>query len=121
MRGRLGHLWRHHRAPLVAFAASVAVTLFFLGRLAISAAYWSDPAHRDVAPQPWMTARYVARSWGVAPEALRQLMDLDPNGQPQTFESLAMQRGVPVEVVLDEVRAHVETLKAGAVAPGQAP
>ena len=121
MRRQLAYLWRRHRLALAAFVLAAAVTLFFLGRLVVSAVYWADPAHRDVMPQGWMTPRYVARSWGVAPEELRAMMNLDAQGRPQTLRDIAAARGVPVAQVLDEVRAHVESLRAGTATPGPGP
>lgn len=98
------HLWAHHRAAFVFFIASVALTLFFLIRLAVFAHYWSDPAHRNLSPQPWMPLGYVARSWGRTPEALAAALDTSA-GRRDTLRDIARARGVPVETVIAELNA----------------
>jgi hypothetical protein len=63
-------LWRQHPWAPSGFALATLVTLFFLVRLAVQAVYWSDPAHRNMVPQPWMTVGYIGRSWGLDPAAI---------------------------------------------------
>ncbi|MFZ5750323.1 MAG: hypothetical protein ACOY5U_04580 [Pseudomonadota bacterium] len=111
MRRGLRFLWRRHRIALLAFVAASSVMLFFLTRLIVSTVYWSDPAHRDQRLEGWMTPRYVARSWGLAPDALREGLGLAPQGGPVTLEQIAASRGVPLAQVLDEVWALIEAAR----------
>ncbi|MCB2117222.1 MAG: hypothetical protein KDE00_13220 [Rhodobacteraceae bacterium] len=114
----LGRLWRDHRIALLAFLAAAAVTLFFAGRLAFFALYWSDPAHRDQHPAGWMTVGYVARSWHVPLDAMVDGLAIDHvPGKPRTLAELAADRGAPLPAFLDEVEALLVTLKAARPGP----
>ena len=102
----LRDLWRHHRAALLIFLGGGLVTLLFLTRLIVFTIYWADPAHRFQPPEPWMTPRYIARSWGLDPDDLETALGARfLPGRPPTLQRIARERGVPVETVIDEVRA----------------
>jgi hypothetical protein len=102
------------RHPLLtsAFALALLVTLFFGGRLIVSAIYWS--AHQQEAVRPWMTVGYVGRSWGVQPRRIDEVAGLPVpvNGKPLTLEDIAQQRGVPVQEIIEQVEAAIATLQA---------
>ena len=98
------HLWTHHRAALLLFAAAGAVTLFFLARLAVFTLYWADPAHRQRAPEAWMTPGYVAHSWGIDPQDLARAIGAPP-GRRQTLEDIARDRGLTVDQLIAEITA----------------
>ncbi|MDQ2089097.1 hypothetical protein [Marimonas arenosa] len=102
------HLWAHHRPVLLLFFGAAAVTVFFLARLTLFALYWSDPAHRNLAPEPWMTPGYIAHSWGRDPEELARHLGAAP-GRRMTLEDIARARGVPVAEVIAELTAHLTT------------
>lgn len=109
----LSRLWRHHRLALVAFALAAGVTLFFAVRLIVFSVYWADPAHRESLPEGWMTPGYVARSWHVSRDALRQALDLpDFAGHPPTLAEIAQARGEPLPDFLAEVSAALDALQA---------
>ena len=98
------HLWAHHRIVLVVFLAAAAVSLFFLIRLTLFTFYWSDPAHRNQAPEGWMTPGYIAHSWGLDPQELSRALNAPP-GQRKTLDEIARDRGIPVSDLLREVTA----------------
>lgn len=106
-RGAIADLWHRHPAILTAFVLALAVTLVFGIRFAVSALYWSDPAHRMQGPEPWMTPRYIARSWDRDAAEIAAAVGLGPEtrGERPTLSEIARQRGVPVEVVLQEARS----------------
>lgn len=114
-------LWRSHPYALSGFVLAAAVTLFFLVRLGVQAVYWSDPAHHNMTPQPWMTVGYIGKSWGLDPaeiDARAGLPSPGPGkGGPLTLAEVARQRGVPVEQVLTEVEAVILTMKAAGGSP----
>ena len=108
-------LWRNHKIALTGFVLATLVTLFFLFRLAVQTVYWSDPAHQDLTPQPWMTVGYVARSWGLDPhhiDAKAGFPPLHSAGHPLTLDEIAARRGVPVEQVIAELQATIAGLRA---------
>jgi hypothetical protein len=112
-------LWQTNRLALTGFALAAAVTLFFLVRIAISAVYWSDPAHHNMAPQPWMTIGFVAQSWGLEPQIIDEKAGFPSphqgSGHPLTLIEIANQRGVPVAQIITELEAVILTLKAAEV------
>lgn len=108
-------LWRSHPIALTGFVVATLVTAFFVVRLTVLTVYWSDPAHRNLAPQPWMSVGYVARSWGVAPEDLVEKTGLPPlrhsRGHPMTLAEIAAQRGMAVEVLIAEIQLAIHDLQ----------
>ena len=109
-------LWRSHPYALSGFVLAAAVTLFFLVRVAFFAVYWLNPAHHDMAPQPWMTVGFIGKSWGVDPAQIDEKAGFPSpghgKGHPLTLIEIAAQRGEPVAQVITEVEAVVLTLKA---------
>lgn len=94
------HIWQKHRIVAVAFIAAVVVTVFFAGRLILFSVYWADPAHRHQPLEGWMTPRYVAHSYELPPEVVRQALNLTPDhGRRQTLEQIAEERGMTLEEV----------------------
>ncbi len=103
----LRRLWRDHRALLLAFLLALAVTLFFIGRLAVSALYWASPANHDVAIKPWMTPGYIARSYRVKPDVVFTAIPYQPvPGKPRSIAEIAAETGTtPAEVTAAIARA----------------
>ena len=107
----LAQLWRHHRAALLVFAGAAAVTVFFALRFAVSGLYWADPAHRDRAPEGWMTPGYLARSWDIPREVLAEALGLERKpGAALSLARIARDRGQPLPEFLAEVEALLEHL-----------
>lgn len=110
----LGRLWREHRLVLLAFAAAVAVTLFFALRTAVFWIYWSDPARRDLAIEGWMTPGYVARSWRVEGAVIAEALGLGPGeAHGRTLGEIAAARGVPLAELEAAVAAAIAAARAG--------
>jgi len=108
----LRRLWRHHRTALVAFALAAGLTLFFAIRFTVFTIYWADPAHRDRAPEGWMTPGYVARSWDIPRDALQTALGLPPpQGHPPTLRQIARDRGQDLPDFLDALTRTLEDLK----------
>jgi hypothetical protein len=110
----LADLWKTNRTALVAFGLALALTLFFAVRATVFAVYWADPSRHDLQPEAWMTPRYVAYSWRVDPDALREALGVVATpGRPRTLAEIAEERGIPVAALMTEVLAAVEALQAG--------
>ena len=109
-------LWRSHPYALSGFVLAAAVTLFFLVHIVLRVAFWMDPAHHDMTPQPWMTVGFIGQSWGLDPAEIDTRAGLPSpvrgKGKPMTLIEIARQRGVPVEQVITEVEAVILTMKA---------
>ncbi|MBE9635882.1 hypothetical protein [Salipiger mangrovisoli] len=68
------------------------------------ALYWADPAHRNVAPEGWMTLGYLERSHHLTHRSLGPALGLTPQpGDPLSLEEIADRRGEPLAQLLTEV------------------
>lgn len=105
-----GDLRKPRNWPLIAaFGVALCVTLFFAMRMAVSAIYWSDPAHRDQPVAAWMTPRYIAHSHRLPPDLLGAVLKIDPENPPRrmTLKEIAAERGVPVQDLIDALEAAI--------------
>ena len=110
----LRYLWRRHRAACVAFALAAGLALFFALRFAAVTVYWSDPANRDRQIEGWMTPAYVARSWQVDPEIVRDALGAPIDGARRpTITRIARQTGVPKQQLIDAVRGAIADARSG--------
>lgn len=100
------NLWYKHRVVTVAFVAALVVTVFFAGRLVLFSVYWADPAHRHQPIEGWMTPRYVAHSYDLPPEVVRDALELGPGQRRrQTLEQIAEERGITLKEVQRRIDA----------------
>ncbi len=87
-------LWRRHRFLFVAFLAALVVTVFFAARLLVFTVYWADPDHRGQPLEGWMTPGYVAHSYDLSSEVVRDALELDPgDGERRTLAEIATASG----------------------------
>ncbi len=99
---------RLHPLAAALFGVATLAALIFAVRTVVFAVYWSDPAHRDVAPRPWMTPRYIAMSWDLPPEDIAEALKLEPPlPHRPTLADIARQRGIPVEQLIAELTAYL--------------
>lgn len=115
-RRRMGFIWgdsmkrfirafKQHPWLVSSVVIAFAVTLFFVVRMVAFAIYWSDPAHRDQQVQGWMTPGYVAKSWGVPREDIRDLFEgLNLTIKPKPIGRIADEN----DITLDELTAQIE-------------
>ncbi len=105
-------LFKNHPYAASGFLLAMAVTLFFMVRIVVSAVYWADPAHHNETVKPWMTVGYIAKSWKLDPREIDALAGLPTpeNHGPWTIKEIARARGVEVQVVIDQVNAAIAVL-----------
>ncbi|MBI1217162.1 MAG: hypothetical protein GC186_01330 [Rhodobacteraceae bacterium] len=87
--------------------------VLFGGRAVYLAIYWSDPAHVAQTLEPWMTPRYVARSYQVDLHGLTAALGLavKPGDRP-TLEALARHEGLSFADYAAKVRQAIDTVRA---------
>ena len=97
-RGQAAAMTRRLALSLMLVLALAAAGAFATG-LARSAGGWGDA---PAAPEGWMTPRYVARTWNLAPDAVARALGLpmDGTGRRTTLEGIAEDRGVPLADIL---------------------
>ena len=105
-RGTIRFLWREHRLLFLAFAVALALAVLFAGRTTVYYIYWAN--HRDAPLQGWMTIGYVAHSYSVDRDELRQALGLDsPDRDRRTLTQVAAQRGIPISQLIAEIEAAI--------------
>ncbi len=103
--------FRRHPVLVSAFVLFTLLALFFAGRLATRAVYWSTHQNQPVAE--WMTVGYIAHSWHLDTRELEAASGLPPPaGHPLTLGEIAQQRGVPVSQIIAAVEAAIAKLQA---------
>jgi hypothetical protein len=94
---------------LVGFALAAVLTAFFIVRAVMFMIFWMDPERGMHPVEPWMTPRYIARVYDIPREALQGILALAPGETPRVpLEKLAAQRGIGVEVLLEEIQALID-------------
>lgn len=101
---------RARRAPGLAIALAVALLLaaVFALRLTHAALNWHEVPH-DQSIESWMTPRFVVRSWDVPPELVAETLAIDRDGigRRVTLQTLADERGIPPERLIDALEAAI--------------
>ncbi len=85
--------------------------MFFAVRLLMFTVYWADPEHRGQPLEGWMTPGYVAHSYDLSPEVVRDALELDPGDEKRrTLAEIAKASDRTLEEIqrrIDEAaRAH---------------
>ncbi len=100
-----------HKILSAAFAVACGFMIVFAARSVHDVMSWRG--HQSETIQPWMTSHYIARSWGVDPEAVDKIVGLDPKDDyARTLRQAASERGVAVETLTAQVDAAIAKLKA---------
>ena len=104
----LRFLFRRHPWPTAVIAAGLVALVWFGGHFVSDVLYFSDPAHREQPLAAWMSPRYVAKSWGLPPEVVADVMQLTPDHRRITLDQVAERQGISLE----ELQRRVEAAKA---------
>ena len=111
-------LWRSNRLLVIAFAIALALTVLFGIRTTASLIYWSN--HQNVPVAGWMSAGYIAKSYRVDIETVRQSLGLDPDMRDRRpIGRIAADRGVPAAVLIGQVNDALKAAGANEAANGQ--
>ncbi|GAD56807.1 hypothetical protein [Limimaricola cinnabarinus] len=104
----IGFVWRRHRLlGLITLVALVAALIFAVDFLA-EAVYFADPAHRDRPVEPWMSLRYVERSWGLPRPILFEIIGHDGDTPREAVPRSVGQALRDTGMTLPEFQAMVE-------------
>ena len=108
--------WRQWLAA-VAFLLAVFAAGFFAVRTVRHAIYWSR--HQDETIRPWMSVRYVSRSYRVPPQLLYQAIHLPPTPHDRRpLREIALEQNRPVDALILELQ---QAIAAARQQPNQPP
>ena len=102
---RIWRLAKQHPLEGALFLLAVVMVGFFTIRLMLFTVYWSDPSHRNVALEPWMTPRYAAYSWRIPKEDMQALIGKDLGSLGLTLGEIATRKGITLQDLEDQIRA----------------
>ena len=98
------------KVMLAGFAIAALLTTLFIARAVFFAFIWMDPERGMHPVEPWMTPRYIARTYDIPRQDMQRILELGPNETPrQPLESLADARGVPVQTYIEQFDALIES------------
>lgn len=117
----LRFLFRRHPVATALLAIVLAVGVWFGVRLTSDMLYFADPAHREQTFAGWMTPRYVAKSWGLPPEIVAEVLDLTRDHRRITMDQLAASRGTTLEQLQVRIAAAKAEFEARQTSPADAP
>lgn len=111
----LQRLWAEQRWPLVAFLLALSLSGFFGGRMVTRALFWADPAHRQQAPEGWMTPGYLARSWHVSIDEIEAILGIEDGRKlvgdsKPTLENIAKALNLPLADLTGRLQAQLPAL-----------
>ena len=95
-------LWRKNRFLFTAFIVALVVTAFFAVRLLVFSLYWADPAHHDQPLEGWMTPRYIAHSYDLPPDVVRDLLEIEPapaDGKRRTLDDIVKSSDLTMDTI----------------------
>ncbi|WP_127049045.1 hypothetical protein [Pseudorhodobacter sp. E13] len=96
------------KAMLAVFVIAAGLTVFFITRAIFFAVFWMDPERGLHPVEPWMTPRYIGRTYDLPRADLQEILHLTPGETPRVpLEKLAQQRGIPVEDLIAEIEALI--------------
>lgn len=100
-------LLRRHPVLGSAFLLALFATVFFAIRTTTFAVYWADPAHRNLEVQGWMTPGYVAHSWSVPREVMRQAVGPLPDKRRPTLDEIAAEQDIDLETLAERIQKAI--------------
>jgi hypothetical protein len=103
----------HQWLLLSVFLLAVIVTGLFAVRAVRRAVYWQT--HRDEPVRPWMSVRYVSRSYSVPPHVLYEAVRLEPIPHDRRpLREIAREQHRPVEDLIKDLQEAIKGFRAHA-------
>jgi len=97
-----------HPVISVLLAVSVAGLVWFGVGVVREAIYFAQPEHQQQDLEPWMSPRFVGKSWDLPPPTIVRIMELEPDQAQPTLRQVTAHLGIS----LGELQDRVETAKA---------
>ena len=104
---RMRKLGWHQWLLLILFLVALFVTGLFAVRAVRRAIYWQY--HRDETIRPWMSVRYVSRSYRVPPHILYQAIGVEPVPRDRRpLREIAREQNRPVDDLISELQEAIK-------------
>jgi len=94
-----------HSLLSVLMACALAGAGWFAWSFVQEARYFADPAHHEQPLEPWMSPRYVGKSWDLPPETIVRIMALEQNHAQPTLAHVTAHLGITLPQLEARVRA----------------
>lgn len=100
----LRFLFLRHRFAALLLAVALAAMVWMGAGFVREAIYFADPAHQRQDLEPWMSPRYVGKSWDLPPEVIIAIMEIEPGQGRRTLADVSADLGITIE----ELQKRVE-------------
>ncbi|WP_415146214.1 hypothetical protein [Limimaricola cinnabarinus] len=108
MTGFFRFVWHRHRRLGLVTLVAFGMLIFFAADFAGEAIYFANPANRDRPVEPWMSIRYVERSWDLTKPVIFDIIGYDvdtpPDAVPRSVAEFLRESGM----TLPEFQARIE-------------
>lgn len=109
----LKYFWTHQKPVVFLFIAALIGLSAFALRAIDDTRYFNDPDRMEQPIEPWMTPKYVGRSFDLSREEFADILDLEErDGKPPKMGEIAADKGMTL--------AQIETIIRDAVAKREA-
>lgn len=103
----LHRLWVHHKPTVIMMVAAIAAAVFFAVQVNDRGRDWRDRPAEAAPIEPWMTVRFVARSYLVRPALISDAIGAEKTRWKLSLEELAALQGRPVEDLIADLEAFL--------------
>ncbi|MFV0411007.1 MAG: hypothetical protein ACK5LJ_15310 [Paracoccus sp. (in: a-proteobacteria)] len=116
------HIQRRDQPVAIAFLIAIALIAFFGFRVIDRALYWTDPAHRQQAPEAWMTIGYLSKSWHIPPPELARALGVRPDERHgRNLAEIAADHDMSTDQIIGLLAETLPRLSAKRPAPDPGP
>ncbi|WP_371171496.1 hypothetical protein [Aliiroseovarius sp. 2305UL8-7] len=113
-RSQISEFARQNWMLISVLVISLAVALWFGIHFIMDFLYFNDPRHVDVDLKPWMTPRYIVLTYDVPRPFVFEVLGLDIEADKGIrLGRVAEASGLSMEELTEQVRAAIDTLRAG--------
>ena len=115
MRHFVWYVWKEHKVIGLLTVAATGVFLFFAGHFVAGAIHFANPANQNRPVEPWMSIRYVEKSWGLPKPVMFGIIGYDPqtphSAVPRSVGDYLAESGQTLSAFQSAVEAAQQTLQ----------
>lgn len=109
----LRYLFKEHKIALLAFVVAALMAVFFVTNAVMGMRDIKRPIVNQEPLQGWMTPKYVGKSYGLPPDVLGPLLQLEKGGKgvPVTLEDIAARQGRTLAEIEADIRQAADAFQ----------